>query len=46
MNKRQKSNVVKEYTYSCNGICVLIHLIRKENYLIPMVVKVVNNKGE
>jgi hypothetical protein len=36
-----KSNVVKEYVVSAGNINLLMHLIRKGNYLIPTVVKVV-----
>ena len=36
-----KSNVVKEYVVSAGNIDLLMHLIRKGNYLIPTVVKVV-----
>lgn len=39
----KKKNVVKEYIYCCNGVNVLIHVIRKGEYLIPTIVKVVNN---
>ena len=39
-----KKNVVKEYIVSHNGVHLLMHLIRKGNYLIPTVVKVVNNE--
>ncbi len=39
-----KKNVVREYIVSYNGIHLLMHLIRKGNYLIPTAVKVVNNE--
>lgn len=41
-----KKNVVKEYVYYYNGVYVLIHVIRKGDYLIPMIVKVVNNNEQ
>jgi hypothetical protein len=40
----KKENVVKEYIVSYNGIHLLMHLIRKGDYLIPTAVKVVNNE--
>lgn len=39
-----KSNVVKEYVVSAGNINLLMHLIRKGNYLIPTAVKVVKKK--
>lgn len=39
-----KSNVVKEYVVSVGNIDLLMHLIRRGNYLIPTVVKVVKKK--
>ncbi len=43
----KKSNVVKEYVVSCsNGINLLMHLVRKGNFLVPTVVKVVDNNEQ
>lgn len=41
-----KKNVVREHVYCCNGVHVLIQVIRKGDYLIPTIVKVVNNNEQ
>lgn len=41
-----KKNVVREHVYCCNGVHVLIQVIRKGDYLIPMIVKVVDNNEQ